>query len=397
LRAVNCARAGVLALALMCMAGVGDVSAARARPDLRVAQVSAELGNARLLIVVARIRNAGTATSGKSTASAMLSPDRRASADDVRVLSLKTPRLRRGKDVMITGRLTLSRTAPAGIRYVIVCADSGRKVRERSERNNCRTGSAVKIPVVLVAPVATPHSTPTPVPTAGVTPTPTPVATPTATATASAAPSPSPSPSPDPNDSDGDGVTNATDNCPGIANPAQADADADGKGDACDACPNAANPGNQGCPPVWLNGTGEPGEADFCKLQFPAAASVPEGGTLQVFGRIYEAGVTEAAGASLAVTAQVGVGPDGSDPRTSGAWTWTPMSYNPNVNVPANEDEYAGSLTVPSATGSPYDYAVRFSLDNGAGWTACDTDGAGSNVGAGTYEPAQAGQLTSTS
>jgi hypothetical protein len=43
-------------------------------------------------------------------------------------------------------------------------------------------------------------------------------------------------------DSDGDGVVSACDNCPTVANPAQADADSDGLGDACDNCPTAANP-----------------------------------------------------------------------------------------------------------------------------------------------------------
>ncbi len=50
-----------------------------------------------------------------------------------------------------------------------------------------------------------------------------------------------------PNDADHDGVVNASDNCPGVANPTQVDMDNDGKGDACDACPMAANPGSQGC------------------------------------------------------------------------------------------------------------------------------------------------------
>lgn len=35
-------------------------------------------------------------------------------------------------------------------------------------------------------------------------------------------------------DSDGDGVPDASDNCPGVANPGQADCDGDGTGDACD-------------------------------------------------------------------------------------------------------------------------------------------------------------------
>ncbi len=43
-------------------------------------------------------------------------------------------------------------------------------------------------------------------------------------------------------DKDGDGFSDATDNCPAVANPDQADGDADGAGDACDNCPGYANP-----------------------------------------------------------------------------------------------------------------------------------------------------------
>jgi len=46
-------------------------------------------------------------------------------------------------------------------------------------------------------------------------------------------------------DCDGDGVADATDDCPWVADPAQADADGDGVGDACDDCPGAADPGQR--------------------------------------------------------------------------------------------------------------------------------------------------------
>ena len=62
-----------------------------------------------------------------------------------------------------------------------------------------------------------------------------------------------------PNDADGDGVTNASDNCPNDANPAQTDSDGDMKGDVCDSCA-APNPGMTACP-VSIYALKTPGSA----------------------------------------------------------------------------------------------------------------------------------------
>jgi len=77
-------------------------------------------------------------------------------------------------------------------------------------------------------------------------------------------------------DEDGDGIDAYIDNCPGVANPAQADADTDGAGDACDTCPGLANPGQadadgdgrgNACDPD-PDGDGLVGSADTCPLDF---------------------------------------------------------------------------------------------------------------------------------
>lgn len=68
-----------------------------------------------------------------------------------------------------------------------------------------------------------------------------------------------------PADNDDDGVPDAEDNCPNVANPAQADADDDGLGDACDTCPN--DPDND------QDGDGVCGNVDNC----PFAANADQG------------------------------------------------------------------------------------------------------------------------
>jgi hypothetical protein len=138
-----------------------------------------------------------------------------------------------------------------------------------------------------------------------------------------------------------------------------------------------------------INETGLASELDYCNLQFPASTSVATGGTSEnIYGQVFETGVTEAAGANPAVTAQIGVGAAGSNPITAG-WTWGAAAYNTQVG---NNDEYVRAL-VGGAPGS-YSYTSRFSLD-GVNWTYCDLDGAGANPGL-TFDAGLLGTLTVT-
>ena len=134
------------------------------------------------------------------------------------------------------------------------------------------------------------------------------------------------------------------------------------------------------------------GDVEFCILQFPASLGISAGQSSgSVFGRVFQAGVTEPLGAIALVSAQLGVGPAGSDPRTSGTWTFVAATFNTQVG---NEDEYVASFTVPTTPGS-YEYVYRFSVDGGAHVTYCDTDGAGRNPGL-TFDPTKMGVLTVT-
>jgi hypothetical protein len=141
-----------------------------------------------------------------------------------------------------------------------------------------------------------------------------------------------------------------------------------------------------------LNETDTAAEADFCNLQFPASTTVSAGTpTPMIFGRIFEAGVTESAGPHPSVRAELGLGPTTADPRTDQGWVWSPASYNVQVG---NEDEYQLMLIGPVP--GTFSYTFRFSFDDGITWTYCDLDGAGSNPGL-VFDPTQLGTLTVTS
>jgi hypothetical protein len=71
-------------------------------------------------------------------------------------------------------------------------------------------------------------------------------------------------------------------------------------------------------------------------------------------------------------------------------WTWTTSVPNPNYIADSEPslDEYKAVLTLPGP--GEYDFAFRFSGDNGNTFTYCDLNEGSANG----YSPADAGQLT---
>jgi len=139
---------------------------------------------------------------------------------------------------------------------------------------------------------------------------------------------------------------------------------------------------------------------DYCHLQYPCTQELAAHASSDlVYGWIYQNGVTVGAGAGAGVVLEVGVGPDGSNPATSAAWTWASMTYNVDKDglVPGDlaNDEYQGRFDAPASAGA-YDYCVRASADSGASWTYCD-GGGGTCPGGGStdgYTAVDAGALT---
>ncbi len=150
--------------------------------------------------------------------------------------------------------------------------------------------------------------------------------------------------------------------------------------------PGAAN---VGCFPVDYT-------VDFCRLQFPLSIDAVQGDEIDVFGRLFIAGLTDGSGVvdpAPQVAGEVGYGPDGSDPAQDGGWVWQAgspnLGYGPLApGYEASNDEYQATLVVPAA--GSYDVAFRFTGDGGASFTVCDGQDAGSSNG---YAPADAGQL----
>ena len=106
--------------------------------------------------------------------------------------------------------------------------------------------------------------------------------------------------------------------------------------------------------------------------------------TDNVYGQVRIDGVTNQPGATKSLRAQVGFGPDGSNPDGNASWTWVEAGFNVDAG---NNDEFVMSL-LPEQTGT-FDYAYRYTTTNGRDWVYADLDGIGNG-----YSPAQAGSLT---
>jgi len=109
--------------------------------------------------------------------------------------------------------------------------------------------------------------------------------------------------------------------------------------------------------------------------------------TDNVYGQVWIDGVTSQPGPTPGLRAQLGFGPDGSNPDGNAAWSWVDASFNVDAG---NNDEFVASL-LPEAVGT-YDYAYRYSTTGGRDWIYADLDGIGNG-----YSSAQAGALTVTS
>jgi glycosidase len=106
--------------------------------------------------------------------------------------------------------------------------------------------------------------------------------------------------------------------------------------------------------------------------------------TDNVYGQVWIDGVTSQPGQTPTLRAQLGWGPDGSNPDGNASWQWVEAAFNTDAG---NNDEFVASL-LPDEVGS-FDYAYRYTTTDGESWVYADLDGIGNG-----YDPAQAGQLT---
>ena len=146
----------------------------------------------------------------------------------------------------------------------------------------------------------------------------------------------------------------------------------------------APTPKNSDSPAVIcggpLNESDAASEFGYAVTQDPKSISAAAGSSQTVYGRIYEAGVTDVGGEPAGVTAQLGYGPASANPEYEMGWTWIDATYNGACgDCGSNNDEYMATFTAPAA--GTYAYVYRFSTDGGLSWTYTDNNGVGANGG----------------
>ncbi len=98
----------------------------------------------------------------------------------------------------------------------------------------------------------------------------------------------------------------------------------------------------------------------WANLQFPATASITEGGSATIYGRAYVIDVTVSPDTSAAITAWVGLNTANTDPSTWAEGSWKRAYFNSHAG---NNDEYSASIGGDKTPGTYY-YATRYKLLN---------------------------------
>jgi hypothetical protein len=92
--------------------------------------------------------------------------------------------------------------------------------------------------------------------------------------------------------------------------------------------------------------------------------------TDNVYGQVWIDGVTSVPGPTPGLRAQVGFGPEGTNPDGNPAWTWVEASFNVDAG---NNDEFMEQI-VPTEAGV-FDYVYRYSTTDGGHWLYADLNG----------------------
>ena len=124
---------------------------------------------------------------------------------------------------------------------------------------------------------------------------------------------------------------------------------------------------------------------DYANLQYPSNETIVEGGSITVYGQVYEAGLTDVepglTGQAEGIQMWVGVSAENTDPATWSSDQWVEGEWNALAQV-TNNDEYMAVIGQDLEPGMYY-FATRWRLNDG-GYVYGGTDGTNGNFWDGT-------------
>jgi hypothetical protein len=131
------AAALVTAVPTAVVAGPAHAKPPKPKAELVTKQPAAKFGSGKVA-AGALVKNRGNKKAAASVASFYLSTDTRLSSNDTALGTARVGKLKAKKFKQVTGVFTVPASVSAGAYHVVVCADSGRAVKERKESNNCK-------------------------------------------------------------------------------------------------------------------------------------------------------------------------------------------------------------------------------------------------------------------
>ena len=113
---------------------------------------------------------------------------------------------------------------------------------------------------------------------------------------------------------------------------------------------------------------------DFCNLQSPANGTITQGGTFNVYAKVYLNGVTNTGSPGAGISGWIGYSTSNTNPNT---WTnWVSASFNTDIG---NDDEYVANIATSLPAGTYY-YASRFQRTGSTEYKYGDINGVWSNI-----------------
>lgn len=111
--------------------------------------------------------------------------------------------------------------------------------------------------------------------------------------------------------------------------------------------------------------TVNPNKVSWGNYQHPHTGTYILGGSFNVYGRVYQPGITDAGSPGAGITAEVGYSTTNTDPATWSAASWKPATFNTDAE---GADEYTRNIGADISVDGTYYVAFRYKLTGGSTW-----------------------------